>query len=446
MKAILAQSDYRVFSLELSDRFGNAGIVGVVIIKMTAPDEGEIDTFCLSCRAFGYEIETFLIAEIIQRLKRSQISRLHAFYINGERNWPVANLYDRLGFTKIESHRWQLDVKTSNIDHPEFISICRPAMLPITRWLMGAMLIVSLFIGFKVMWVALIITYILAMAGENVFRRILKDDPRFIALHNYPDNTALKWFINKNQINKIPIIGFVYNTLFQAVYDPIVFIILLSLFLFYTLISCSPFLMIFSPISLLGFIGFRFGPCVSQIPETPGLHFIGALKPHLPVMILVHGVNAPRTDFRQIIDNKGSAEIWEFSYDDRAKLGDIALQFHSIITKASLLQNQPLMIAAYSYGASVVLYALKDEKELRKNIDLHLIVPTLGGSAEAMLACEWWNKCMLRWMDVFFLRIVNPYIIAFAQRYFDIRSVGKKFNLFTAIDPFGKGTAGVIWQ
>jgi len=83
---------YQVFSFQVEDKFGDMGIVSVVIVK-----DNEIDTFLMSCRVLGRKIENQII-DIV--LKNTNLP-LKAKYIKTKKNSQVENLYEKLGFKVI---------------------------------------------------------------------------------------------------------------------------------------------------------------------------------------------------------------------------------------------------------------------------------------------------------------------------------------------------------
>ncbi len=82
----------KVFSFQVEDKFGDMGIVSVVIVK-----DAEIDTFLMSCRVLGRKIEEQIIDIVLENIS----SPLKARYIKSPKNSQVENLYERLGFKLI---------------------------------------------------------------------------------------------------------------------------------------------------------------------------------------------------------------------------------------------------------------------------------------------------------------------------------------------------------
>jgi FkbH-like protein len=84
----------RVYDFRVVDRFGDMGIVGVVIV-----DHGNIDTFLMSCRALGRKIEAGILHHIVED---HQAEVLKASYRPTAKNGMVADFYDQNGFARID--------------------------------------------------------------------------------------------------------------------------------------------------------------------------------------------------------------------------------------------------------------------------------------------------------------------------------------------------------
>ena len=113
------------FWLELNDRFGPSGIVGVMILKESSAGEWLIDTFLLSCRVMGRTVETAFLAIAAQE---TGASRLVGEYRPTAKNAPVRDLYERQGFQHLrdtdEGGIWTLDlVGASPLDVPDWFEV-----------------------------------------------------------------------------------------------------------------------------------------------------------------------------------------------------------------------------------------------------------------------------------------------------------------------------------
>lgn len=80
-----------VWTLTVADKFGDYGLTGALIIK-----NNNIDTFLLSCRVLGKGVENAFLLSVLKQYN----GEIRAEYSPTLKNTQVADLYDRLGFTK----------------------------------------------------------------------------------------------------------------------------------------------------------------------------------------------------------------------------------------------------------------------------------------------------------------------------------------------------------
>lgn len=97
---LAVESDPAQFSLQvrLIDRFGDNGMISVVICKPSAPDTWTLDTWLMSCRVLGRQVEDSVLCEILAQARQRGITRLVGEYIPTERNTMVHRHYQKLGF------------------------------------------------------------------------------------------------------------------------------------------------------------------------------------------------------------------------------------------------------------------------------------------------------------------------------------------------------------
>jgi FkbH-like protein len=104
MQEMLDDPRTRVVWLSLRDRFGTNGVVGCGIVRR-AGDAAVIDTFLLSCRVLGRQVESVLVNQLAQHARSMGATVLAGEYIPSQRNAQVGDLYERLGFQDL---RWDL--------------------------------------------------------------------------------------------------------------------------------------------------------------------------------------------------------------------------------------------------------------------------------------------------------------------------------------------------
>ena len=97
--AIMA--DPRKFGLQLRllDRFGDNGIIGIVIGALTEPGTVTIDTWLMSCRVLGRGVERTTLNLVAHQARALGATRLVGEYIPTKKNGMVRDHYAKLGFT-----------------------------------------------------------------------------------------------------------------------------------------------------------------------------------------------------------------------------------------------------------------------------------------------------------------------------------------------------------
>ena len=116
---LAVMEDTRAFGLQLRlvDRFGDNGIIAIVIGKMTGEEDLLIDTWLMSCRVLGRQVEPTTLNLIADSAKRLRARRLIGEYLPTKKNGMVKDHYAKLGFAVVEtgedgSSRAVLDLPT----------------------------------------------------------------------------------------------------------------------------------------------------------------------------------------------------------------------------------------------------------------------------------------------------------------------------------------------
>lgn len=108
LRTIGANPDYLTFSFSLRDRFGDNGLISVVILK-TEPTGMFIDTWLMSCRVLKRGMEQFVLNEITLAAKNAGASALIGQYVPTPKNKMVKDHYSSLGF-QADGERWRQDI------------------------------------------------------------------------------------------------------------------------------------------------------------------------------------------------------------------------------------------------------------------------------------------------------------------------------------------------
>ena len=111
-----------LFSVSSRDRFGDNGIVGVFILKIEEK-ECIIDTFLLSCRVIGRNIEHSMIAFMADFAKKLGAKKLVGEYIPTAKNQPAANMYEKFQFKKISDTLFRANLERQEFEFPSYIKL-----------------------------------------------------------------------------------------------------------------------------------------------------------------------------------------------------------------------------------------------------------------------------------------------------------------------------------
>lgn len=102
------------FAFTLEDKFGDNGLIAVVILQEKDSDTLFIDTWFMSCRVLKRGMENFTLNTIVEYAKANDYKKIIGEYLPTAKNGMVAEHYTGLGFTKLEgteTAQWKLDVE-----------------------------------------------------------------------------------------------------------------------------------------------------------------------------------------------------------------------------------------------------------------------------------------------------------------------------------------------
>jgi FkbH-like protein len=100
LTAIATTPEIVTLQFRLLDRFGDNGLVSVLILRPdpTERDVLEVDTWVMSCRVFGRELEFEAMNIAVEAARRRGVRSIRAAYIPTKKNAVISNLFPSLGF------------------------------------------------------------------------------------------------------------------------------------------------------------------------------------------------------------------------------------------------------------------------------------------------------------------------------------------------------------
>jgi len=108
IQQITTSKDYYTFSFTLQDKFGDNGLISIIILKKQN-EALFIDTWIMSCRVLKRGMENFVLNEIAKLAKQDGYKELIGEYIPTAKNGLVKDHYLNLGFMHDHGY-WKLGV------------------------------------------------------------------------------------------------------------------------------------------------------------------------------------------------------------------------------------------------------------------------------------------------------------------------------------------------
>jgi FkbH-like protein len=113
--AAMAQNpNWRIYVLGLKDKFGDNGTVGLALVEIQ-PKQWRIDTFLMSCRVIGRQVEDALVDRICRDATKAAGTSISAEYIPSAKNSLVAGFWNKMGFkretTNVKQMRYSRPLK-----------------------------------------------------------------------------------------------------------------------------------------------------------------------------------------------------------------------------------------------------------------------------------------------------------------------------------------------
>jgi FkbH-like protein len=107
-KRLASSPDYVTRSFTLSDRFGDHGLIAVVVLHRRSPGRFFIENWFMSCRVLKRGMESFILNELVVVCREHGALELEGEYIPTAKNDLVRDHYRSVGFRE-EGDCWVLD-------------------------------------------------------------------------------------------------------------------------------------------------------------------------------------------------------------------------------------------------------------------------------------------------------------------------------------------------
>lgn len=106
----LAEDDSHIcLYFTLKDKFGDHGLISVVILDKQPQEVLFISEWLMSCRVLKRGMEEFIVDKILHTALERGFRKVVGEYLPTPKNGMVKDLYERMGFTRISENRFEAD-------------------------------------------------------------------------------------------------------------------------------------------------------------------------------------------------------------------------------------------------------------------------------------------------------------------------------------------------
>ena len=110
IKKIVDSESFFTFAFSLKDKFGDHGLICVIILNKQSNSTLFIDTWFMSCRVLKRGMEKFVLNKLVNFAKENNYKFIIGEYIKTTKNDLVKNHYSELGFIE-KNNKFYLKVE-----------------------------------------------------------------------------------------------------------------------------------------------------------------------------------------------------------------------------------------------------------------------------------------------------------------------------------------------
>lgn len=127
IEEVAASDEYITLYGKLEDRFGDNGVVSVVIGHIIE-DVCHVDLWIMSCRVLKRDMEQAMMDGLVKKCKEKGISTIKGYYYPTQKNGMVKELFKVFGFSKIEEDDknntiWEFKIREDYENQNKVISV-----------------------------------------------------------------------------------------------------------------------------------------------------------------------------------------------------------------------------------------------------------------------------------------------------------------------------------
>lgn len=109
IEALAEDQNHICLYFTLKDKFGDHGLISVVILDRQPDDVLFISEWLMSCRVLKRGMEEFIVDTIVRTAVQHGFRRIIGEYLPTQKNAMVRDLYEKMGFARIDENRFSAD-------------------------------------------------------------------------------------------------------------------------------------------------------------------------------------------------------------------------------------------------------------------------------------------------------------------------------------------------
>jgi len=130
IEAVASDENYITLYGKLSDKFGDNGVVSIVIGRIAGENKDELhmELWLMSCRVLKRDMEFAMMDELVRRAKTAGIKKIKGYYYPTAKNLMVKDFYALQGFEKVSEDRegntvWQYVIPEEYLEKNSVIKV-----------------------------------------------------------------------------------------------------------------------------------------------------------------------------------------------------------------------------------------------------------------------------------------------------------------------------------
>lgn len=125
---LIERETAKVYAFSVSDKFGDSGVTGLSIIQFDFKKQtADIDTFLMSCRIIGRNLEYAFMDYLVESVKETNTKLINARYIKTKKNELTQEFYEGCSFSLVNSadsvKNYTLEISRYRPKHINYVEI-----------------------------------------------------------------------------------------------------------------------------------------------------------------------------------------------------------------------------------------------------------------------------------------------------------------------------------